>query len=1665
MNRNEQWQQASPTESNTAFFPVEDQQQQQDTLGGKRRKRTLAGKVRAASRPAKMGFRRVFKKKSRQDVDLSNKPQEEGEEVILNAEPLQRSGSILRRSLDRMMSAGSISRTPSQRSSSLGILGNEPVKEKEYPVRSVEAVFRNLAMLGGAYVLGASHPEYSPLVLRLLEFLLTAWLTCLLILGLGWWRKCNSNPPPHSSFYDESEFLGYQTTTQWQPEGDPEMMPLNENRGEPSAYGTSNNLVDSDTTILPKNDFETKLTVSTNTAIHTETTATSTDSLQAESCSSYDEGDSSFRKLREPETKEQLPLEHPKLEHFYVVDPSNGERIPCNSSTPYHISNEWMEMDMLVMIRTPDADDPGAEKGSAYNDHVSEHFRGHARRFEFQYQVKLKKVPTGKQLYFSCELNEPIKMGIVTKAFVSAAMAFVRSTNQNFHYNITGSKQRTSDGKWENPHMSFTVEGSLDRFVVTKAEELPPKLGSDIYEEKEQIKRRKAGEFTVDWNTEDTYTMSIWSSYVDFLEWRVQKVPGIKPFGLDSVLGTQPINLTMYLIDENLAESNHYRKDLSEVIKLELSNGEKVGVGKEAQKWVDAHQSIKRVLSEDSVDEIKKYDRLISTETMDEMEERDTADAAELGEGIYLRSGDSVLLRELEDEKSTACTVINGGGFAVLSKRNVPVIIEKTKRSTNKLIKSGDTVLFKMIQTKAGSDEIETRYLTIHRGWWLKWVTSMPTKNGYFTIYTHETELGEKALPTNETQSSFLTLGGSFSLRHKRWSKYAVGVSAEPSTDFGGRMLSLYNVVKRKGGEQEASTYQSDDEGSVDDKMPSIGEVTWIKPLILWAQDPQGLIPPASPKSPTKLSRFDDRIEPQTPKGHKLRFASEHSRADVPAWIELMDREQRVRQLAYVVRIHNSNESFTRLKCGKNLARIMNIGQSMKIPQQQQSPKKQQNGSIIKSSSYPSLSSTDAIPSTQNLQNNASFSNLSFEDADEHAILTKTSSEYDLYENPSIEVDECGAALTPTKLEDGSIEGEDAYLSDSSSSLTDTEQESQRKKRLRKLKKVGKKTAKGTAKLAAKGLRGTGKATGKLVAPVVRKSGKQPKKEPKKRGTREIQTSIAIKKMKRLGKLEAKSGGPPIFVAGELSATEQSRRTASRILERMSSVSTQSSAWQRCNTALLSELGFMTDQDTWFLDGDAVHLGVKPSKKHGTLLDESVVARCLWESHWREEWCGMYENSLCFYAPLARSSCHEIFYSDVTSVRLLAVDGFTPLPGFPILVIETAWQCHYMAFRDEASRFSFGEKIDGAVENYKVKHLTDSLESKELQKARFWQGFRSLSETSLASGAAKWAKVSCNQKQKERAILNGRRMAFDSLMLFGGRISNSYEFVEKLLTTALTFSFTTLEQDPESFINFLDMTSELRFLPLGEFDLSSPSTFCMFVNIYHCLLQQALLLSVNGPLHKKAIVHFMRTSCYEIGGDVFSLAELHSCVICGKMSKPINSRPPYVEAPRKSNAYKYYALEYKDARVHFVLNTSDMACPASVPVLSQCYLEQQLNVACVDFFCNKQLLVDPRRRVVTMPKVVEVRRNDFGVSEILLILNNCLGEMDEVNGQLASLIREVLQKGEKGLTIKFQHISEQYHSSLRLTMAAVNRNLEVEYSDMIGLLESKTSTDVSLAEA
>jgi hypothetical protein len=79
---------------------------------------------------------------------------------------------------------------------------------------------------------------------------------------------------------------------------------------------------------------------------------------------------------------------------------------------------------------------------------------------------------------------------------------------------------------------------------------------------------------------------------------------------------------------------------------------------------------------------------------------------------------------------------------------------------------------------------------------------------------------------------------------------------------------------------------------------------------------------------------------------------------------------------------------------------------------------------------------------------------------------------------------------------------------------------------------------------------------------------------------------------REIDRIELKSSSqPPTVLAGELCAPEQSCRTASRVLSRMSNLPVTSPVWEKFNGVLASQLSLETEQDGWFLRGTSVQVG------------------------------------------------------------------------------------------------------------------------------------------------------------------------------------------------------------------------------------------------------------------------------------------------------------------------------------------------------------------------------------------------------------------------------------------------------------------------------------------
>jgi len=291
--------------------------------------------------------------------------------------------------------------------------------------------------------------------------------------------------------------------------------------------------------------------------------------------------------------------QHPALKSVCVMDCNKEARIVPNSDHAFELENECFVGKVMLLMRTPDVDnlrDPH-NLGPVQRE-VSEYFKGKKRRFEFQFQIKLKRVPEGP-LFLGCELEQGISVGRLTKGLVNLLLAMVRRINPGFHYSWGPSDGHGKnidpvafqEGNYEKTHLSFPVEASMDRIVVTKPGETPPVLGQELFETNESVKRRRRqGAGSVDWNTTDTFTMCLWSAYADWIKWKSINVPGVSPFSLSRVTGAQPIYLSVYEITSCTAGEEykrkrppHLQKDLKIYTRLEFSNDEKT-VGGLAEK-------------------------------------------------------------------------------------------------------------------------------------------------------------------------------------------------------------------------------------------------------------------------------------------------------------------------------------------------------------------------------------------------------------------------------------------------------------------------------------------------------------------------------------------------------------------------------------------------------------------------------------------------------------------------------------------------------------------------------------------------------------------------------------------------------------------------------------------------------------------------------------------------------------------------------------------------------------------------------------------------------------------------------------------------------------------------------------------------------------------------
>ena len=143
--------------------------------------------------------------------------------------------------------------------------------------------------------------------------------------------------------------------------------------------------------------------------------------------------------------------------------------------------------------------------------------------------------------------------------------------------------------------------------------------------------------------------------------------------------------------------------------------------------------------------------------------------------------------------------------------------------------------------------------------------------------------------------SPCIALDTPFTLRHQRWSHYEVGASEEASARAGGRLLGLRRVADSR------VNYASEKDGNYEkpDYVDRQGQKHWLRPLQLRANLPT-LGGESNRSNPLMMTSIEAEKNDQT-------LLLDEVNLDASAWIEMVHRNKRCKQRAFIIRIARKN--------------------------------------------------------------------------------------------------------------------------------------------------------------------------------------------------------------------------------------------------------------------------------------------------------------------------------------------------------------------------------------------------------------------------------------------------------------------------------------------------------------------------------------------------------------------------------------------------------------------------------------------------------------------------------------------------------------------------------------------------------------------------------------
>lgn len=302
----------------------------------------------------------------------------------------------------------------------------------------------------------------------------------------------------------------------------------------------------------------------------------------------------------------------------------NYQPLSLNSQIPIPVETELFKGQILLLLKP--AEDP-AKTDPYWNDKI---FSKKKRRIIFQLQGKLKYKPTGT-IYAGMEVSDPMKLGLIANGLCNLILKLIRTPT--LHYSFGSNTEKA--------HICFPASTFFETFVVTPPGETPPEMGGlDFEGESPETKTsRKAYKTKIDWNTEDTYSMSFHSMYVDFPTWSIVSLPTGRDLSLQTFWGNSFASIVLYEADNAATNKQHTIGDTKYLLGVQLKHLGTNGNAENILRPSASAAALEKTISE--------------TEYDDEDETTASAYGTELGGEESISSspiGDTALMPSLDEE-------------------------------------------------------------------------------------------------------------------------------------------------------------------------------------------------------------------------------------------------------------------------------------------------------------------------------------------------------------------------------------------------------------------------------------------------------------------------------------------------------------------------------------------------------------------------------------------------------------------------------------------------------------------------------------------------------------------------------------------------------------------------------------------------------------------------------------------------------------------------------------------------------------------------------------------------------------------------------------------------------------------------------------------------------